>query len=125
VGPFFGIPEVSATKRVIHVLDRTYSARPLAAKLAEVAPANETVAVFHVRRDVEFGLAFYRNDEMVNYDEDGVPDEQHLLVARVMGRHGVDLDTQMALEELLEGRQYQQLFSWPEQGLEIYLVGAR
>jgi 4-amino-4-deoxy-L-arabinose transferase-like glycosyltransferase len=125
VGPFFGIPEISATKRVIHLLDRTYSARPLAAKLAEVAPASETVAVFHVRRDVEFGLAFYRNREMVNYDEDGVPDEQHLLVARVMGRHGVDLDTQMALEELLEGRQYQQLFSWPEQGLEIYLVGAR
>jgi 4-amino-4-deoxy-L-arabinose transferase-like glycosyltransferase len=125
VGPFFGIPEISATKRVIHLLDRSYSARSLAAKLAEVAPANETVAVFHVRRDVEFGLAFYRNDEMVNYDEDGVPDQQHLLVARVMGRHGVDLDTQMALEELLEGRQYQQLFSWPEQGLEIYLVGAR
>jgi 4-amino-4-deoxy-L-arabinose transferase-like glycosyltransferase len=125
VGPFFGIPEISATKRTIHLLDRTYSARPLAAKLAEVAPASETVAVFHVRRDVEFGLAFYRNDEMVNYDEDGVPDEQHLLVARVMGRNGVDLDTQMALEELLEGRQYQQLFTWPEQGLEIYLVGAR
>jgi 4-amino-4-deoxy-L-arabinose transferase-like glycosyltransferase len=125
VGPFFGIPEISATKRVIHLLDRTYSARPLAERLAEVAPASETVAVFHVRRDVEFGLGFYRNDEMVNYDEDGVPDEQHLLVTRVQGRHGVDLDTQMALEELLEGRQYQQLFSWPEQGLEIYLVGAR
>jgi 4-amino-4-deoxy-L-arabinose transferase-like glycosyltransferase len=125
VGPFFGIPAVSATKRVIQVLDRTYSARPLAERLAEVAPAGETVAVFHVRRDVEFGLAFYRNHEMVNYDEDGVPDEQHLLVARIQGRHGVDLDTQMALEELLEGRQYQQLFSWPEQGLEIYLVGAR
>jgi 4-amino-4-deoxy-L-arabinose transferase-like glycosyltransferase len=125
VGPFFGIPEISATKRVIHLLDRTYSARPLAVRLAEVAPAGETVAVFHVRRDVEFGLGFYRNHEMVNYDEDGVPDEQHLLVARVLGRNGVDLDTQMALEELLEGRQYQQLFSWPEQGLEIYLVGAR
>jgi 4-amino-4-deoxy-L-arabinose transferase-like glycosyltransferase len=125
VGPFFGIPGISATKRVIHLLDRTYSARPLAQRLAEAAPAGETVAVFHVRRDDEFGLAFYRNQEMVNYDEDGVPDEQHLLVARVMGRHGVDLDTQMALEELLEGRQYQQLFSWPEQGLEIYLVGAR
>jgi hypothetical protein len=83
------------------------------------------VAVFHVRRDVEFGLAFYRDHEVVNYDENGVPDEQHLLVARIQGRHGVDLDTQMALEELLEGRQNQQLFSWPEQGLEIYLVGAR
>jgi 4-amino-4-deoxy-L-arabinose transferase-like glycosyltransferase len=125
VGPFFGIPEVSATKRVIHLLDRSYSARPLAERLAEVAPAGETVAVFHVRRDVEFGLAFYRDHEVVNYDENGVPGEQHLLVARVQGRHGVDLDTQMALEELLEGRQYQQLFSWPEQGLEIYLVGAR
>jgi 4-amino-4-deoxy-L-arabinose transferase-like glycosyltransferase len=125
VGPFFGIPEVSATKRVIHLLDRAYSARPLAEKLAAVAPAGETVAVFHVRRDIEFGLGFYRDHEVVNYDENGVPDEQHLLVARIQGRHGVDLDTQMALEELLEGRQYQQLFSWPEQGLEIYLVGAR
>jgi hypothetical protein len=125
VGPVFGIPEIPATKRVIHMLDRYYSARPLAERLAEVAPASETVAVFHVRRDVEFGLGFYRDHEMVNYDANGVPDEQHLLVARVQGRHGVDLDTQMALEELLEGRQYQQLFSWPEQGLEIYLVGAR
>jgi hypothetical protein len=125
MGPFFGIPEVSATKRVIHLLDRTYSARPLAEKLAEAEPAGETVAVFRVRRDVEYGLAFYRDREVVNYDEDGVPDEQHLLVARIQGRHGVDLDTQMALEELLEGRQHQQLFSWPEQGLEVYLVGAR
>jgi hypothetical protein len=125
VGPFFGIPEISRTKRVIHLLDRTYSARPLAAKLAETAPPGETVAVFHVRRDIEFGLGFYRDHEVVNYDENGVPDEQHLLVARIQGKHGVDLDTQMALEELLEGRQYQQLFSWPEQGLEVYLVGAR
>jgi len=125
VGPIFGIPEVSATKRVIHLLDRTYSARPLAERLAEEAPANTTVAVFHVRRDTEFGLAFYRDHEVVNYDENGVPAEQHLLVARVQGRHGVDLDTQMALEELLEGRHYEQLFNWPEQGLEVYLVGAR
>jgi hypothetical protein len=41
------------------------------------------------------------------------------------GRHGVDLHTQAALEEDLEGRQYEQLFSWPEQGLEVYLVGSR
>jgi len=125
VGPFFGVPGIPSTKRVIHLLDRSYSARPLADKLAAVAPADETVAVFHVRRDVEFGLAFYRDHEVVNYDESGVPDQQHLLVARVQGRHGVDLDTQVALEELLEGRQYEQLFAWPEQGLEVYLVGGR
>ncbi len=125
VGPVFGIPGVASTKRVIHLLDRTYSARPLANQLASLVPANETVAVFRVRRDTEYGLSFYRNHEVVNYDESGVPDGQHILVARIQGRHGVDLDTQLALGELLEGRQYEQIFAWPEQGLEVYLVGSR
>ncbi len=125
VGPFFGIPEIAATKRVIHLLDRSYSARPLAERLDNVAPADETVAVFRVRRDVEYGLSFYRNREVANYEVGGVPSEQHILVARVYGRHGVDLHTQAALEEYLEGRQYEQLFGWPEQGLEVYLVGSQ
>jgi hypothetical protein len=125
VGPFFGIPAIAATKRVDRLLDRSYSARPLAERLATLAPANETVAVFRVRRDTEYGLAFYRNHEMVNYEESGVPDEEHLLVTRVAGRGGVDLRTPAALEEYLDGRRYEQLFSWPEQGLEVYLVGAR
>ncbi len=93
VGPFFGIPAVGATKRVIHLLDRSYSARPLAEKLATFAPSGETVAVFRVRRDMEYGLSFYRNREVMNYEESGVPSEQHLLVTRVAGRGGVDLHT--------------------------------
>jgi hypothetical protein len=125
VGPFFGIPAVDATKRTIHLLDRSYSARPLAARLATFVPADETVAVFRVRRDMEYGLSFYRNREVKNYEEDGVPDGQHILVARVAGRGGVDLHTQAAVEEYLDGRDYQQLFSWHEQGLIVYLVGSR
>jgi 4-amino-4-deoxy-L-arabinose transferase-like glycosyltransferase len=125
VGPFFGIPAIQQTKRVIHLLDRSYSARPLADKLATVASEDETVAVFRVRRDVEYGLSFYRNQEVVNYEESGVPDEQHLLVARVSGRGGVDLHTPDALQEYLEDRSYEQLFSWPEQSLVVYLVGSR
>jgi 4-amino-4-deoxy-L-arabinose transferase-like glycosyltransferase len=125
VGPVFGIPAVDATKRVIRLVDRSYSARPLADRLTGIAPPTETVAVFRVRRDVEYGLAFYRNREVANYEETGVPDEQHLLVARVTGRNGKDLHTPAALEEYLEGRHYEQVFSWPEQGLEVYLVGAR
>ena len=125
LGPFFGIPSISPTKRVIQLLDRSYSARPLANRLLDYAPGNETVAVYRVRRDMEYGLAFYRNHEVVNYEESGVPDEQHLLVARVTGRKGVDLHTPGALEEYLEGRHYEQIFSWPEQGLEVYLVGSR
>ena len=125
IGPFFGIPSVAASKRVIYLLDRSYSARPLAIKLGTLAPADETVAVFRVRRDVEYGLAFYRNHEVVNYEQSGVPAQEHLLVARVAGRGGVDLHTQAALGEYLEGRQYEPLFSWPEQGLEVYLVGRK
>jgi 4-amino-4-deoxy-L-arabinose transferase-like glycosyltransferase len=125
VGPFFGIPEIGASKRAIHSLDRSYSARPLAEQIANNMPANETVAVFRVRRDTEYGLSFYRNSEVVNYEEAGVPDEQHVLVARVSGRRGVDLHTPSDLDEYLEGRHYEQLFTWPEQGLVVYLVGSR
>jgi hypothetical protein len=125
VGPFFGIPAIERTKRVIHLLDRSYSARPLGERLAMVAPGVQTVAVFRVRRDVEYGLSFYRNRAVVNYEESGVPDEQHLLVMRITGRGGTDLHTPAALAEYLEGRHYEQLFSWPEQGLVIYMVGSR
>jgi hypothetical protein len=126
VGPFFGIPEIGATKRVIHLLDRAYSARPLADRLNySLVPTVQTVAVFGVRRDIEYGLSFYRNSEVINYEESGVPDEQHLLAVRVTGRRGVDLHTPAALEEYLEGRHYEQVFTWPEQGLVVYLVGSR
>ena len=125
VGPFFGIAQVDASKHVLLLLDRSYSARPLANRLASLAPSDETVAVFRVRHDTEYGLSFYRNREVVNYEVNGVPDEQHLLVVRVSGRHGVDLHATDALQEYLEGRHFEQLFSWPEQGLEVYLVGKR
>ena len=124
-GPVFGVPAIGSTKRVIHLLDKSYSARPLADRLELLAPPDETVAVFRVRRDVEYGLAFYRNREVVNYEDTGVPDEEHLLVARVTGRGGADLHTPAALQEYLEDRHYEEILSWPEQGLEVYLVGAR
>jgi hypothetical protein len=37
----------------------------------------------------------------------------------------VDLHTTAALEELLGDRHYEQLFSWPEQGLMVYTVSSR
>ena len=125
VGPFFGIPGVAASKRTIEMLDRVYSARPLAERLSTLVPPSETVAVFRVRRDMEYGLAFYRNHEVANYDEVGVPPEEHVLVVRVAGKGGVDLGSQAALGEYLEGRHFEQLFAWPDQELVVYLVGAR
>ena len=124
VGPFFGIPAVAQTKHGIQLLDDTYSARPIAERLDTVVSPAETVAVFRVKRETEYGLSFYRKREVVNYEETGVPPEQHLLVARVTGRGGADLQTQAALQEYLAGRHYEQLFTWPDQGLVVYLVGA-
>ena len=125
VGPFWIIPEVAATKRTILFLDRSYSARPLAEMLAAQYPSVGTVAVFRVRRDMEYGLAFYRNHEVANYEAVGVPPEEHILGARVTGKGGRDLGTPAALSEYLEGRHYEQIFAWPEQELVVYLVGSR
>jgi 4-amino-4-deoxy-L-arabinose transferase-like glycosyltransferase len=124
IGPFFGIPAVAQTKHAIQLLDDTYSARPIAEKLDSMVPSDETVAVFRVKRETEYGLSFYRKREVVDYEESGVPPEQHLLVARVTGARGADLQTQAALQEYLAGRHYEQLFAWPDQGLVVYLVGA-
>ncbi len=125
VGPVLWIPGVESSKHTIELLDRTYSARPLAERLTKIVPDNETVAVFRVRRDMEYGLAFYRNHAVANYDEVGVPPEEHILVVRMAGKNGVDLGSPAALKEYLEGRRYESLFSWPEQELEVYLVGPR
>ncbi len=138
VGPFFGVPAIAASKQVIHLLDRSYSARPLAENLAQAAPNVLTIAVcctipdktnpdrkHYFPRDIEYGLSFYRNRQVVNYADDGVPSEEHLLVAQVTGHGGEDLDTPAALEAYLEGRHYEQLFTWPEHGMVVYLVGAK
>jgi len=127
VGPFFGIPAIAATKRGMELVDRTYSARPLAERIATLVPPTETVAVLNadVKPQTQYGLAFYRNHEVVSYEEAGVPAEEHILVVRVLGKHGQDLHSSEAMSIYLEGRHYEQLFTWPEQSLVVYLVGSR
>lgn len=68
VGPVLGIGPVPNTKHNINLMDMTYSARPLAHILAQISPPPGIVSVWHVRRDVQYGLAFYRNQRAVNYD---------------------------------------------------------
>ncbi|HEX4064796.1 MAG TPA: glycosyltransferase family 39 protein [Acidobacteriaceae bacterium] len=68
VGPVFGIPAVRETKRNINLMDNTYSARPLAQILNEIEPPPGIVSVWRVRREIQYGLSFYRNQRVVNYD---------------------------------------------------------
>ena len=117
VGPFFGIPAMAGTKRNILLIDLTYSARPLANILNKITAPGEPVAVYDVRRDLEYGLSFYRDQRVINYDRDGVPPEQHILVVR---ESSID-----KLRQILNGRTYEPLFKYPAQNLVVYSVSAR
>jgi len=97
-------------------LDLNYSARPLAAEIARQAPGIDQVATQNVKRDMDYGLAFYRNRPMIHYATDGVPSGEHLLVIRTT-------DTE-ALTLYLSGRIYKPLFLYESQGLEVYKVYA-
>ena len=116
VGPFFGIHALANTKRNIALIDFAYSARPVADILAKISPADGTVAVYNVRRDLEYGLSFYRNSKVLNYDVDGIPPGSHVLVVR---ESYVD-----KLRPLLQGRTYEPLFTYPAQNLVVYAVSA-
>ena len=100
-----------------HELDLNYSARPLAQEIAQHAPGEKIVALQDVKRDMDYGLAFYRNEPLIHYDHDGVPDQEHLLVIRS--------SNQADLDRFLAGRIYKPLFLYESQGLAIYTVYAR
>lgn len=116
VGPFFGIPAFAGSKRNITLIDMTYSARPLSRILAQIDEPGEPVAVYNVRRDVEYGLSFYRNKRVDAYLRDGIPPQQHILVTR-------DIEVKN-LPKILKGRTYVQLFKYPAQNLVVYSVSA-
>ncbi len=95
-------------------LDLNYSARPLAREIAAVAPNEKIVAVQDVKRDMVYGLAFYRDQGPIHYDTDGVPNQEHILVTRS--------NDQAVLDRYLAGRIYEPLFLYDTQGLAVYKV---
>ncbi len=98
------------------LLDDNYSSRPLERAIHKAAPGVGSFAVYHVRRDIVYGLAFYR-DQRPLYYEDGVPPQAHVLVVREASEGD--------LSKLLAGRTYQPLFLFPWDGLAVYKVDAR
>ena len=53
-------------------LDLNYSARPLAREMQQQAPDVRTVAFQDVRRDMVYGLYFYRNQQPIDYCEPSI-----------------------------------------------------
>ena len=100
-----------------HLLDLNYSARPLARQIAQAAPNANAVAYLDVRRDIVYGLAFYRNQFISNYAVQGVPDDAHILI--------IPTRESDQLQRYLQGRLYQQIFLYETQGLSVYKVYPR
>jgi 4-amino-4-deoxy-L-arabinose transferase-like glycosyltransferase len=98
-------------------LDLNYSARPLAQEIQRLAPDVKPLAIEGVKRDMDYGLAFYRNESLIHYTTDGVPPGEHLLVIRSSDAGQLD--------RWLSGRVYKSLFLYDSQGLEVYRVYAR
>lgn len=116
VGPFFGLFNVPESKRTIQFLDASYSSRLLSNIINGVVPPDYTVAVFRAHRDLEYGIAFYRNRKVQNYEIDGVPQQEHLVIVRKA--FAADLASK------LQGRKYEELFLYPAQNVVVYKVAA-
>jgi 4-amino-4-deoxy-L-arabinose transferase-like glycosyltransferase len=62
------------------VMDAHLSSRTLAREISAMEPIPAPVAVFGVKRDVDYGLNFYRNEQILNYQQGEIPATAHLLI---------------------------------------------
>jgi len=97
-------------------LDQTYSARPLAREIAGIETRRLPLAVYHVRRELEYGLTFYRNRLTFNYDWGGIPKEEHLLVAPE--------NSQLEIAKQAAGRRVSYLGHYAAQHVDYFWVAA-
>ncbi len=95
-------------------LDQTYSARPLAREIARMETHRLPLAVYHVRRELEYGLTFYSNRLTFNYDWGSVPQGEHLLVAPE--------NSQAEIAKLVAGRRVSYLGHYAAQRVDYYWV---
>ena len=114
------IPVVLAVAAVLKfgttAIDQKLSTRPLAIELASVETHKLPVAVFGVQREVEYGLAFYRNQTIDRYESGNIPAGEHLLVAPTTWMDNVAQRT--------AGRRVSFLGHYAAQGLDYYWVAA-
>ncbi len=96
-------------------IDATQSARPIAESIQAFSHEAVPVALYHVKREPEYGLEFYLNRPVEKYEDGNIPAAAHVLVA------AQGMQTQAA--ELMPGRRVSYLTSIPAQKLDLYWVG--
>lgn len=97
-------------------IDETFSARPLAREITRIDFNQLPLAVYHVHRELEYGLTFYRNQLTFNYDWGRVPEQEHLLVAPE--------GSQIEVAKLVAGRRVSFLGHYAPQHVDYYWISA-
>ncbi len=114
------IPVVLSVAAVLKLgatpIDQKLSARRIAVELASVEAHQLPLAVYGVSREMEYGLAFYRNQTIARYEAEGIPPEEHLLVAPATWKVNVAKQT--------SGRRVLFLGNYAPQNVDYYWVSA-
>lgn len=114
------IPVVLAVAAVLKMgtvaIDQRLSARPLAIELASIETHRLPLAAFEAPRELEYGLAFYRNQVIARYESGNIPAGDHLLVAPTSGMDAVAKAT--------VGRKVSFLGHYSPQNVDYYWVSA-
>jgi 4-amino-4-deoxy-L-arabinose transferase-like glycosyltransferase len=97
-------------------LDETLSSRPVANELAKLDLHRLPIAVFLVPRETEFGLAFYRNQIIFNYQMRQIPPGEHIVVAAQGFQRSIAKES---------SRKVTYLGSFAPQKLEYFYVAGR
>lgn len=99
-------------------IDLKNSSRPIVEQIAAIpgAASVHRVAVFGVPRDIEYGLNYYENAPIANYDRGEIPAGAHVLVARA--------GSAAALQMML-GQRVTPAGEFAARKLAIYFVSAK
>jgi 4-amino-4-deoxy-L-arabinose transferase-like glycosyltransferase len=97
-------------------IDEALSARPLAHEIAAIETQRMPLAIYHVPRELEYGLTFYRNQLTLNYAWGTIPAQEHLLVAPE--------NSQVEIAKLLAGRRVSFLGHYPAQHLDYFWIAS-
>jgi hypothetical protein len=104
-------------------LDNALSARPVAREIADISGPARPVALYspghHVKgessnREIEYGLAFYRNQPIPRYDREQVPAADHLVVGRTGDEHDI--------ADAVAGRRVSRIGAFPAQRLGFFWI---
>jgi len=96
-------------------IDQAVSARAVDAHMREMGIKDTPIAVSN-KREVEYGLNFYRNQHVLNYEQDAMPDSAFVVVAKE--GHEPQVQARMEL------RKVTLLGSFPPQHVEFFLVSS-